>query len=352
MLIYTILITTFYITCTLALPHKLNKRQVVTPLACGNEPNTVSICSPSESSTWYNNTNQEFTWKYNNPKFDQYSTVDLYVLKKNESGDYTPQKTWTGLQTSVGVSVQLVDDSWFPSSIPDNSPNITWTMYAYVVGAGYDIQSDLDKISTSHNYFPAPQSFTLIQNARNTTTTKTQDGPPAGATSSSAATSTALAGTNASNHFPNWAIAVICIAGVLVIAAAAGLIWVKTRQKNKKAEKIQIDQHPPDEKQHPMVLANNNTKADLSSIHSSTPMIASQQQAAGIEDVSTITDRSALGINNRINQSSGVLSSTDALLIADTFRHLMRRPEWNEDEDDDRSLKREGTHSESLETHQ
>jgi hypothetical protein len=36
-------------------------------------------------------------------------------------------------------------------------------MYAYVAGSGYDIQSDFAKIPTSHNYFPAPQSFTLIR---------------------------------------------------------------------------------------------------------------------------------------------------------------------------------------------
>jgi hypothetical protein len=149
-----------------------------------------------------------------------------------------------------------------------------------------------------------------------------------------------LAGTNASNHFPSWAIAVICIAGVLVLAAAAGLIWVRTRQKNKKAEKIQLadEQPPPTEK--PIL-----PKAD--SIHSSTPMMTQHQ----VEDMSSITDRSALGINPKINQSSGVLSSTDALLIADTFRNLMRRPDWNEEEDD-RSLKKEATHSEAPETHQ
>lgn len=39
-------------------------KQVVTPLSCGNEENTVSICSPSKSSVWYNNTDQEFTWNY------------------------------------------------------------------------------------------------------------------------------------------------------------------------------------------------------------------------------------------------------------------------------------------------
>lgn len=36
-------------------------------------------------------------------------------------------------------------------------------MYLYIVGAGYDIQSDLDLIPTALNFFPVPQSFTLIR---------------------------------------------------------------------------------------------------------------------------------------------------------------------------------------------
>lgn len=38
-----------------------------------------------------------------------------------------------------------------------------------------------------------------------------------------------------------------------------------------------------------------------------------------------------LGLNSEANQSSSILSSTDALMIADTFRQFMRKPDWNEE---------------------
>lgn len=33
----------------------------------------------------------------------------------------------------------------------------------YIIGADLDLQNDLDLIPTEHNFFPAPQSFTLIR---------------------------------------------------------------------------------------------------------------------------------------------------------------------------------------------
>lgn len=36
-------------------------------------------------------------------------------------------------------------------------------MYFYIVGADYDIQTDLALIPTQHNFFPVPQIFTLIR---------------------------------------------------------------------------------------------------------------------------------------------------------------------------------------------
>lgn len=41
--------------------------------------------------------------------------------------------------------------------------------------------------------------------------------------------------------------------------------------------------------------------------------------------------QASLGIHSEANHSSSILSSTDALMIADTFRQFMRKPEWNED---------------------
>ncbi|KAI8384728.1 uncharacterized protein BYT42DRAFT_272259 [Radiomyces spectabilis] len=41
-----------------------------------------------------------------------------------------------------------------------------------------------------------------------------------------------------------------------------------------------------------------------------------------------------------VRQTSSILSSTDALLIADTFRQFMRKPEWIASEDDGKTKRR------------
>lgn len=70
---------------------------------------------------------------------------------------------WPGLEKSKGIIVPLVDNSWYPTALPDNSPNISLSMFFYIVGSGYDIQTDLDLIPSAHNFFPVPQPFTLIR---------------------------------------------------------------------------------------------------------------------------------------------------------------------------------------------
>lgn len=41
-----------------------NKLLEVASATCGQQPNSVAICSPSTNETWYNGTYQEFTWNY------------------------------------------------------------------------------------------------------------------------------------------------------------------------------------------------------------------------------------------------------------------------------------------------
>lgn len=89
--------------------------------------------------------------------------MDLYLLYQPTEGTYQVVKSWPGLDRSTGVLVQHIDDTWYPSPLKNTSANVTWSMYFYVCGANYNIQDDFDLIPTSHNYFPAPQIFTLIR---------------------------------------------------------------------------------------------------------------------------------------------------------------------------------------------
>ncbi|KAI9243700.1 hypothetical protein BY458DRAFT_530358 [Sporodiniella umbellata] len=280
----------------------IDKRQAIASRSCLNEANSVSICSPTPSSVWYNDTVYDITWKYNNPIFIPYDNLDLHLLLL-DNGVYQSVKNWTGLAKTVGVLVPRVDDTWFPSLLPENSPNVSRTMYFFIVGAGVDIQEDLEKMPSSQSQFKPPVSFTLIQNAHNTTTTPSPS-HTVGPTNNRSDPST-LAQSNSQGHnnsLPNWAIAVICIVSVLFLAAFAALWIAIKRYKNKK-------------------------QAELVTEHNDEKLLVP-------EETTPVQQRAVpLGLNTEANQSSSILSSTDALMIADTFRQFMRKPEWTEQHD-------------------
>ncbi|CAO3635338.1 unnamed protein product [Mucor fragilis] len=353
--------TCFLLLINTTIAFDFSKRQAVASRSCGNENNTISICSPTFDSIWMNDTDQEITWKWNNPTLNQYNTLDLYLLHQPTEDTYEVIKTWPGQERTKGVLVQHIDDSWYPSQISDNSANVSWTMYFYIVGADYDIQTDLALIPTQHNFFPVPQIFTLIQISRNTTatapSTTTMSSSP---TSTPSSTAAVASGSNNNKKLPGWAIAVIVIAALLFIAAVAALIWAYKRYKkrsnaNRRSmmalgpnnaggddEKVLI-LTPTKNESHVAISQNIASTGDISSIHSSTQQLWSPRSLSPRQDEASFTsEKPQLGLNSDAHQSSSILSSTDALMIADTFRQFMRKPEWNEELELQRQQQKEG----------
>ncbi|ORZ23656.1 hypothetical protein BCR42DRAFT_139943 [Absidia repens] len=137
----------------------LDKRQALASSACGNRDQTVGVCSPSTTDVWYNNTYHELTWKYNNPVFNGFETLTFYVLQQNSTSNYQQIKSFDVVH-AVGVQVVLIDDSWYPSLLANNSPNVTRAVFAYLIGSGVDLQTEL---SNSLSIYPRPTRFTLIR---------------------------------------------------------------------------------------------------------------------------------------------------------------------------------------------
>jgi hypothetical protein len=158
---------------------------------------------------------------------------------------------------------------------------------------------------------------------------------------------------------------VICIAVALVIAAAAILFWVIRRNRNKKnppdasnekngKTSIPMTDNTNEKKNHdgsavvpqsptetnlspttPRSQSVDNTRGENASIHSSTPFVTQSQRSPRslsprYDEASFTSDKAPLNLQSEVNQSSSILSSTDALMIADTFRQFMRKPEWND----------------------
>ncbi|KAI9018689.1 hypothetical protein CLU79DRAFT_836969 [Phycomyces nitens] len=315
--------------------------------------------------------------------YSNFVYLDLYLLYYNNT-QYTTIKTWPDLTNTRGALVQQVDNTWFPTQLPDNSPNTSWTMTMYILGAGVDLETELAKIDTSETLYPLPTSFTLVQNAHNTTVANTTIAPsvssaPGIPSTTNLANEPQQSSDDSDNSLEPWAIGVISAACVLVVAVIIGIIWAtrrmrrnKKRDNNSNEEKramYNASQQPqqtetpdltlvaPTALQRQSEAAGTTDNRDLASINSATPMM----QQGSLSMRSSPVTLTPVGPRNNLDaefekaaishallqqqqygdpahQSSSILSSTDALLIADTFRQFMRKPEWSEHAEEDLEL--------------
>lgn len=207
----------------------------------------------------------------------------------------------------------------------------------------------------------------LLENAKDTTHTGTHPTPTLVEATASTSDSPSLTG---------WMIAVIVIVSTLLLVALGALVFFGCiRQRNRNDQHEASASVPVSSPSQPAISSNlmgedQTTLAqekgisatgvstpaiprpfsahDLSSINSLTPITGprgggavSPQSTNTPQNTSEIQQQQQATIDPR--QSSSVLSSTDAIMIADTFRQFMRKPEWKnnherpeeEEEDDD-----------------
>lgn len=208
----------------------------------------------------------------------------------------------------------------------------------------------------------------LLENAKDTTHTGTHPTPTLVEATASTSDSPSLTG---------WMIAVIVIVSTLLLVALGALVFFCCiRQRNRNGQHEASASVPVSSPSQPAISSNligedQTTLAqekgisatgvstpaiprpfsahDLSSINSLTPITGTRGGGA-VSPQSTNTPQNASEIQQQQQaatidprQSSSVLSSTDAIMIADTFRQFMRKPEWKnnherpeeEEEDDD-----------------
>ncbi|KAI8059877.1 hypothetical protein BC940DRAFT_313011 [Gongronella butleri] len=183
----------------------------------------------------------------------------------------------------------------------------------------------------------------MIQNSHNTSSTHSSNN---GTSSAPQSTSGASSGNLA---IPNWAIAVIVVAGVAIIAAALGSFWFLRRvRRHRQQRKLAADElvvrdtkHEPSSAlssptSHPSSthLVGTLKTAQSSSINSFTPILGGA--SGSLRGASPTTETSPPHQLKSVTSAAtakkdGVLSSNDAMMLADTFRKHLRKPEWTDD---------------------
>ncbi|KAL0137900.1 hypothetical protein V8B55DRAFT_1589751 [Mucor lusitanicus] len=220
-----------------------------------------TFCLPLSNTTWIQNNEYQFVWNKNHSFFmnNRDAEFDIHLVTLSTKTERRTIKSWFNLSSTDESLAVNVTDDWFPHTLPNTAPNRTWTMYAFLLG-----HDPVEPLSD-------PTSFKLNADASNTAYVSIQvvQTPPKFVVVSK-------------EHFPErWKIALIVVAIVVVIIALCIIIWLyKNMQKEKKKAA--------------------KAKADAEASPQSTP-------------------------NNNMNSKmhSSILSTPDALMIADTFRQVM-----------------------------
>ncbi|RUP51983.1 hypothetical protein BC936DRAFT_143839 [Jimgerdemannia flammicorona] len=366
--------------------HGLAKRDVV----CGAKGNADTICYPGANDTIYNSSWVNLLWNKDYPTYAQNPLSDIYIYWVEDNFRWHHIMNFTNITTANGHYIFETDNSYYAQQLTPGSGNQTFQYAVYIVGRGID--PDLERENSATKY-PAASKFNFVENAPplpNNTVANTTSLPKSTYTTSYSMpiiSFTVLPDNGQNNLEPTtvqpWVIVIITAAGLAVLAAFLAAFYAfKATRKGKYDKKVYTAEPmiiAPNSKGHPGSGAYDNR--DISSIHSTTPIIISHQRSptneGNVSIFSATTGRAKARQNSggdksyyspslspsnspqqlhaplasagiaseappipQINEprtSTSLLTSGDAIMIGDTFRQYLRKPDWQEQELNDLS---------------
>ncbi|KAI8640327.1 hypothetical protein BD408DRAFT_419899 [Parasitella parasitica] len=314
--------------------------------SCSDQGNQYSFCYPLSTDVWTNGSTHDFVWNFNYPFYVGYDSISLYLYYYLKF-EYTNVKNFTNLSTKTGGIEVTVDDSWFLTPLEPGEPPKNWTMLGFYLPSTLDSAQEL---ASPTSMFPRPFNFTITQfappgdsttniaNTRNSTNSKSND-----------KNNNNNGDSLSSSALPSWAIAIIVIAVIALICGATALVWAmlisRRNKRNNKllpaaaagvggvgggsgaGDELHDESGNNNEKQLYKDTASFNSQAKMTAFRStdSVPMSAAENASS----VGTLASRQTY--TQPFTPYDNKLSSTDAVLLADTFRNTLGRStaEWN-----------------------
>ncbi|KAI8060535.1 hypothetical protein BC940DRAFT_350520 [Gongronella butleri] len=277
------------------------------------------MCSPLPQETWVNGSTHQFVW---NPTYIAYAsndTLNLYIYSKDTSLRLV--KMWPNIEREAGAMSITVDDSWFSRPLTDQA-QLAWPMLGYLLPPDWDPQRGIN--DPKHTY---PGFAWTVEQHRSGTT---------GTTATSAGSSMSH---NGSPNFPIWAIIVLTLCSVtLALVLALFGLWCYHKRRfpftlssiRGTSSQLPIPPLPTSGggglSHHPSQQPHDAYMGDPEMAHAST---SKDDKAGGTSPTSQTT--------NNWHRRSSILTSSDAMLLGDTFRQALQTPpEWDEAEQEQR----------------
>ncbi|CDH51105.1 predicted protein [Lichtheimia corymbifera JMRC:FSU:9682] len=314
---------------------------------CGANGNTDTICSPKHDAVWKNGTWYQITW---NPSYPTYAATSLLniVLYRVENYQNIRIKEWNNVSSTKGSFPVQVDDTWFPGSSSSSSTPSDRLLYL----VGPDVEDPDEEMNSRFSDYPAPVPMTVERPNTNSKETTVQG---VKANDNSAPNS-----SNQQTGLQPWLIAVVIISCVAAVAACIAMIWAIRQLRKRKMVGDEKGSFDPGT----VIVGDGGGDSQLMMASSSMPPSSIMLAAAAggnpnpmmhtshhsLRDSSYMLPRfapdgsvrstlrygeivrpqSCSNISTRSDAATPPITSTDALMIADTFRQRMRRPDWQQ----------------------
>ncbi|KAI8074171.1 hypothetical protein BC940DRAFT_364081 [Gongronella butleri] len=292
------------------IPSCLFAALVITPIlglaaengTCGRNGNADNVCSPHANDHWTENADPYLAeWNHEYPTYASSDALSIYIFfieqfeKKSVIAFHNISNT--------GQFPIRVNRTWFSPALGLNTTGGNHDALFYILESGINPFKEMNNLKS---VWPSPILFTVTEN-------NTADATP------NRPTAVPLA-----PGFSVWLIPVIAIGSVILFillcfAVLAFYRYYKAKNRIYQNEKGAMDDNYSCNTIYPRSSGQLPFKHDPQVTYSSSiqDMPVAYQPPKAIQSMSNISCR-----------SDPPLTSNDALLIGDTFRQRMRRPEW------------------------
>ncbi|KAI8098587.1 uncharacterized protein BX664DRAFT_381282 [Halteromyces radiatus] len=276
---------------------------------CGQNGNTDTICSPLTGDTWQQNgTYYLVTWNPTYPTYVSAASLSIYIYYV-EHYEKINIISFHNI-SNIGEYPILINNTWFNSNLGlKDFPNHDARLYLLASG-----MNPITEMNNLNSAWPQPVHFSVLESS--------SDPHASSSTNSQSPISTSM-GT------PPWVTPLIVIGCILLVIGCIAAFWMMRLVRRRKlvyGEKSHLDQ----------ISSKNSTVYPTQPPPSSGTIFKHQDNdqhttvSSSYPDLSSVTPPppTLQSMSNLSSRSDPPLTSTDALLIADTFRQRMRRPEW------------------------
>ncbi|CAO3587673.1 unnamed protein product [Absidia cylindrospora] len=276
---------------------------------CGQNGNLDTICSPVTGDSWRQNGTYLATWNPFYPTYVSSTSLSIYIYFV-ENYEKINVMSFHNV-TNTGEYPILINNSWFdPSLNLQRSPKHDALFYL--------ISSDVNPVTEMNNLnsvWSSPIHFNV---------------EPFSSTSSNPqeVSSTALSSpaSSSSDRAP-WVTPLIVIGCLLLLVCCVSVLYILRILRRRK---LVFDEKVPSEQ---ISFKSSTMKPSSCDQFSKRNQHNDRQRTvlrSSYTNLSSVTPPppTLQSISNLSNRSDPPLTSTDAILIADTFRQRMRRPNW------------------------